>query len=120
MPELIWNEYDFVEHLEVLPEVDDYKTRYHYLVTKHGLRLDLLVIPTSSEIRISIFQEGIERSILAFRMIDCSGIRYTNDKRGEYLEFAPSQVFGTRYEPHQTIPVGVRLSVKPSLSIEFF
>jgi hypothetical protein len=38
---LVWNEYDFVECLGVLPEVGDYETSHFYKVEKEGLRLEL-------------------------------------------------------------------------------
>ena len=120
MPELRWNEVDFLTCLEVEPTIDEYKTGYHYTVVKHGLRLELSVFPFSSDICIAVHREDVERPVIDFTITNCSGTRYVNDSRGEFLEFAPSQVFGNRFHKDFVIPVGVRLSVKPSISIEVF
>lgn len=34
MPELKWNEYEFIECLGVLPEVDDYSTKVRNIISK--------------------------------------------------------------------------------------
>lgn len=120
MSELDWNEYDFIECLGVLPRTDDYETRYIFSVLKHGLRLELVVRPFSSDIEIAIFQVEIDFPIIEFKITECSGTKFVNDKRGRYLEFAPAQVFGDRYERDFEIPVGVKLSVEPTVHIELF
>jgi len=120
MPQLKWNEVDFATCLEVLPTIDEYETGHHYTVEKDGLRLNLSVAQYASDIQISLYKLDGTRPMIKFTITNCSGTRYVNDERGEYLEFAPSQVFGKRYERNQVIPVGVRLSVKPSISLELF
>jgi hypothetical protein len=120
MPELRWNETDFLACLAVEPTIDEYETGYHYTVIKHGLRLELSVFPFSSDICITVHREDVERPVIDFTITNCSGTRYVNDSRGEFLEFAPSQVFGNRFDKDFVIPVGVRLSVKPSICIEVF
>jgi hypothetical protein len=120
MPQLKWDEYDFVTCLEVLPRIDEYETGHHYCVSRDGLRLELSVFQFDSDICMTVYRDGVERPIIDFKIEDCSGTRYVNDLRGEYIEFAPSQVFGSRYQRDYLIPVGVRLSVKPSICIELF
>ncbi len=118
MPQLIWDETEFLDCLEVEPTIDEYETGHHYTVAKDGLRLELSVFQLSSDICITVYREGIERPIVNFTITECSGTRYVNDTRGDFLEFAPSQVFGNRFQHDFVIPVGVRLSVKPSICIE--
>jgi hypothetical protein len=120
MPQLKWDETDFLNCLEVLPTIDEFETGYHYSVSKDGLRLQLSVFQFDSDIAITVYRAGVARPVIAFTIKDCSGTRYVNDSRGEYLEFAPSQVFGDRYQRDYLIPVGVRLSVKPSICVELF
>lgn len=120
MPQLKWDEADFAACLEVLPTIDEYETRHHYTVEKDGLHLDLSVDQHASDIKISLGKIDSARPFIKFTITNCSGTRYVNDERGEYLEFAPSQVFGTRYNRDQVIPAGVRLTIKPSISIELF
>ena len=120
MPPLKWDETDFLTCLEVQPTIDEYETGYHYSVSKDGLRLELGVFPFSRDIDMTVYRDGVERPVIDFKILDCSGTRYVNDSRGEFLEFAPSQVFGNRFQRDYVIPVGVRLSVKPSICIELF
>jgi hypothetical protein len=120
MPELVWNETDFLVCLEVEPTIDEFECGYHYCVKKDGLRLELSVYQFSSDICITVYSEGVGRAIISFQITNCSGTKYIHDERGEWLEFAPSQVFGNRFSNDFVIPVGVRLSVRPSISVELF
>jgi len=120
MPQLIWDEADFITCLEVLPEVEEYGISHHFIVERDGLRLDLTVHQLDSDIYITLYRVGVEQPVIDFRIIGCSGTRYVKDQRGEYLEFAPSQVFGDRYSGNDLIPVGVRLTAKPHIQIQLF
>src|SRR5688572_9099326 len=117
MPERVWGETDLTTCLETLATIDEYETGYHYVVEIDVLKLDLSVFPYSSDVCISIYREGVIRPIIDVRITSCSGTQYIRDDRGEFLEFAPSQVFGDRFHRDFVIPVGVKLSVKPSISV---
>src|SRR4051794_26018418 len=110
MPQLVWNEADFISCLEVLPKVEEYAISHQFVVEKDGLRLHVTVRQLDSDIYITLYRVGIEQPVIDFRIVQCSGTRYVNDQRGEYLEFAPSQVFGDRYSRNDLIPIGVRLT----------
>ncbi len=58
MPELVWDETDFVTCLEALPTIDEYETGYHYVVEKDGLKLDLSVYPFAADICITIYRDA--------------------------------------------------------------
>lgn len=120
MPELVWNETDFIACLEVLPEIEEYGISYAFRVLRHGLRLELTVYPYDSDIYITLYREGIQPPVLDMKLLDCGGTRYVNDERGEYLEFAPAKVFGDRYDGESVIPLGVRIAVNPCISIHLF
>lgn len=120
-PMLVWNEYDFVECLGVLPKVEDYVTSHHYAVAKDGLRLELTVFQHDGDIYIDLFREEIENSIFRMRLLDCPGTRYVKNQTGlDYLEFAAAKSFGNRYDGESVIPYGVRLTVNPHFRIEMF
>jgi hypothetical protein len=120
MPQLSWNEADFAACLEVLPVIEEDGISYLYRVIRDGMRLELTVYPYASDIYVDFFREGAEGAVFEMKLIECSGTRYVNDERGECLEFAPAKVFGNRYDGISSIPHGVRLSVKPSISIRLF
>jgi hypothetical protein len=118
---LVWNEYDFIECLGVLPEVKEYKTSHFYKVEKDGLRLELTVFQYDGDIYIDLFRDKIEHSVFRMRMIDCPGVRYVKNQSGtEYLELAATNSFGSRYDGESVIPFGVRLTVNPNIRIELF
>ena len=120
MPFLAWNDSDFAACLEVLPETDEYGISYTYCVDRDGLRLTVTVFPYDSDIYLDLFREGVANALFEMKLTDCSGTRYVSDSRGEYLEFAPSKVFGSRYDRTSPIPYGIRLSVNPCISIRLF
>lgn len=120
MPQLDWDESDFISCLQVLPEVADYETSHLFRIEKNGLRLELRIKQFESNIFIRLYQDGADKPVVAFKIIDCGGTRYVNDKRGEYLEFAPSRLSDNSYSKGMPIPMGVRLSIKPSIQIEIF
>jgi hypothetical protein len=120
MPELIWDETEFITCLEVLPTVEEYGTQYAYVVEKDGLKLELSIYPLCGDVYITLYRDGIEHPIIDFRLLNCSATKYVQDMRGEFLEFAPAQVFGDRYQKDFVIPVGVQLAVKPSISVSLF
>jgi hypothetical protein len=63
MPQLIWDESDFISYLEVLPEVEEYEIAHHFTVKKDGLRLGLSVYQLDSDVYITLFRDGIERAL---------------------------------------------------------
>ncbi len=54
-------------------------------------------------------------------MIDCPGARFTRNRSGDdYLEFAETKTFVSRYDGESFIPRGVRVTVDPDFKIEMF
>jgi hypothetical protein len=119
---LIWNQYEFIECLEVLPAVDEeYETNHVFRVEKDGLILILTIYQYSGDVYFDLKRDGIEEPVFRMRLIDCPGARYLSTKDGkEYLEFAPSKSFGGRYDGESPIPMGVRIAVNPHIQIELF
>ena len=118
---LVWNDYDFVECLGVLPKIGDYETSHFYKVEKNGLRLEITLFQYDGDIYIELFQENFEYSIFQMRMLNCPGARYVKNKDGtEYLELAATKSFGNRYDGKSIIEFGVRLAVNPNIRIELF
>jgi hypothetical protein len=117
---LVWNETDILSCLEVVPEKDPDEIWHKYTVEQHGLRLELTIYQYDGDIYFDLFREGIESTIFSLKLVDCPGLRYINNGKGEYLEFAASQTFGSRYDGESVIPYGVRVRIKPHLSIEMY
>ncbi len=117
---LVWNQYEFVECLGVLPEVEEYETCHSFRVERDGLRLSLTVFQYDGDVYLDLYREGVEPPVFSMRLLDCDGARYVSDKGGEHLEFAPAKSFGKRYDGVSPIPFGVRVSANPHIRIELF
>ena len=87
MPELKWNDYEVIECLGVLPEIDDYSTGHHFKVEKSGLMLEMSIWQYESLIAISLYQTISEKPFITLWFVVRDKIRYINDKRGSFLEF---------------------------------
>ncbi|HMV46272.1 MAG TPA: hypothetical protein PLD20_03340 [Blastocatellia bacterium] len=121
MPQLVWNETDFIECLGVLPEIDEYETGRHFTIHRNGLRLLLSVYQYDAAVWLSLYREESKEALFTIQMSDCSGTRYVKgNKERSYLEFAAANLFSNRYDGESLIPMGVRLSVDPDFKIELF
>ena len=119
---LQWDQYEFIECLEVLPEVDEeHETNHIFRVEKDGLKFILTIYQYSGDIYFDLFRDGLEEPIFTMKLLDCPAARYISTKnKSEWLEFAPSKSFGGRYDGESPIPMGARLAVKPHIRIELF
>jgi hypothetical protein len=119
---LVWNQYEFIECLGVLPEInEEYESNHSFKIEKDGLKLELTLYQYSGDIYLELFKQGIETAIFNVRLIDCPGARYVKNTNGsEYLEFAAAKSFGNRYDGASPIPMGIRLAVHPHIRIEMF
>ena len=127
MPELQWDELDFLECLEVAPEVEEYGISHFYQVQKEGMVLELTVRPLESVVELSLRHAGREEYVVSFALFVHGKIRHINDKRGNYLEFADCLIAPHRFAHleadrvwGQVLPSwAVELSVKPTIQIRY-
>ena len=118
---LVWNQYEFIECLGVLPEVGEYEVSHSFRVEKDGLRLDLTVFQYDGDVYLDLYRDGVETSVFYMRLIGCPGARYVKNRAGaDYLEFAAAKSFGSRYDGESPIPLGVRVVADPHIRIELF
>ena len=118
---LVWNEYDVIESLGVVPEIGEYESEHIFELEKDGLRLVLAIYPYSGDVYLSLYKEGIEFPVFSMKLVNCPGVRYVKHKKEvEYLEFAAAKNFNARYNGDSLISTGVRLAVNPHIRIELF
>ena len=117
---LVWDETDVLTVLEVIPDIGQDAIWHKYSVKKDGLELRVLLYQYDGDVQFELFREGIEKPIYSMKIIDCPGAIRKVDTTGEYLEFAESKCFGSRYDGNSSIPFGVRIYIKPSISISLF
>ncbi|HVF43797.1 MAG TPA: hypothetical protein VM936_12330 [Pyrinomonadaceae bacterium] len=121
MREFVWNRYEFIECLGVLPEVDEeFGTCHTFRVERDGLRLELSVSQYDGDVYLSLYREGVGPPVFTMGLIACEGARYVRDKLGDFLEFAPAKCFGRRYDGERPAPFGFRVSVDPHIRVEPF
>ena len=97
MPELKWDEQDFLECLGVVPEVEEYETAYSYTVKSNGLTLLITVWQYESLIQLSLFREGQEKPITSFALVVRGPVEHRNEKWGEYLLLRSCVVVSSRF-----------------------
>jgi hypothetical protein len=125
MPQLDWDETDFLECLEVVPSIGDYEIKHTYEVNKNGLALTLIVKQLESLVQIALCQQDIDRPLIDLVLFVRGRVRYVNDKWGRYLEFgdsiiAPDRsyrtlgVFDKTKFPHG---VTIQLQVSPEIHL---
>lgn len=130
MPELKWDETDFLECLEVIPQIEEYGTEHYYEVKKNGLILAVSVWQYESVIALSLLQEAGRIPITSFALVVRDRVRYIHDKRGEYLEFNDCVVVSNRFFGQETRKdifdktkfsdnLRLEISIKPNLQIKF-
>ena len=115
------NQYEFIECLGVVPQVEEDETAHYFKVSKDGLRLEMSVFQYDGDVHLDLYREGFDPSIFKMRLLNCAGARYVSNRNGrEVLEFAPAKSFGGRYDGLSPLAYGVRVGVNPHISIELF
>ena len=97
MPQLKWNQYDFVECLGAVPTVGGYETEFRFVVEQNELRLEVIVFPDESLVQVSLFRAGSDDYLTTFGLAVRGEVRFINDKRGAYLEFEQCVVVPNRF-----------------------
>ncbi|MCL9782110.1 Ypar14, super integron cassette [Vibrio sp. S4M6] len=117
---LDWDEIDVLSVLEVIPEVEEYSTYHLYVVEKDGLRLSVTIHQYDGDIKFELINLLNGQQIFLMRLIGCECLRRRKDDTGEYLEFASSKCFGSRYDEVRTVDYGVRVSVHSGIKVVLF
>lgn len=127
MPELVWNAVDFMECLEVFPEVGEFEVEHVYIVPRKGLVLAVTVWRMESVVRLSIRESESSEPVIEFALFVRDAVHYIKDKRGEFLEFrdcivAPSRFsyleMGDMFDKAQFKKgLTIQLGIKPNIKI---
>lgn len=89
-----YEEYEFIEALEVIPVdgSEGHGIKRIYTVEQHEMSLVLPVFPYDGDVYISLYQHGSERPIFYCPIRKCEGYRSVKDPTGtECLEFQITQ-----------------------------
>ena len=129
MPQLEWNELDFLDFFAVEPTVEDHAISHDYQIERDGLRLLFTVWQLESVIQASLFRDESDDALFTFAAYARGEARFINDKRGRYLEIEDCIVAPNRFWYNQAgdvfdrarfpSSVTVTLSVDPDIRIAF-
>lgn len=110
-----WNETDLMTCLEVFPTIDEDNLYHEFLVQQDDLALSILVYQYEGEVVIRLFKENLDSALFELPMRRCVMIRHTIpvDGSADYLEF----ITGYRQEGNDMTATGVRIAIKPQISI---
>ena len=130
MPQLHWNEIDFIECLEVAPETNEFSTEHHFTVIRDGLTLKVSVWQYDSVVYLDLYRSGMEAPLIGLALFVRGPVDYVKEGTWECLRFqnalpAPSRFSYLDFERDihsaASIPYGltVTLRVKPDIKIAF-
>ena len=130
MPQLKWDETEFIECLEVVPEVAEHQTQHIFTVTKHRLILTLTLWQLESIVALALRREGSALPITQFALAVRGDARLQRHKDGDYLEFRDCVVCPGRFsyihgpgDPGNVTHFGyslvVQVAVAPEIQIHF-
>ena len=129
MPQLRWNDSDFLDFFAVEPTVEDYAVSYNYELERDGLRLLFTLWQLESVIQASLFRCKTDTKLFTFAAYVRGEARFINDERGRYLDFedcivAPSRFWyihaGDPFDQNRfPVSVTIRLAIDPDVRIGF-
>jgi hypothetical protein len=97
MPQLEWDELEFLECLEVVPEEEDYSVRFIYQIERGDQRLLLTVRPWESVIELALFCGTGDTPLIQFVLFVRRCVRAKKEKWGEYLVFEDCVIGPSRF-----------------------
>jgi hypothetical protein len=87
MPQLKWDETEFIECLEVVPEVAEYQTQHIFTVARHGLTLTITIWQLESMVTLALRRDGQTLLLTQFTLAIRGDVSLQRHKSGDYLEF---------------------------------
>ena len=130
MPQLQWDELDFIECLDVIPEVEDYQVSHSFKVIQERLTLALKVWQYESVVHFALYDSETGRLVTEFALFVRGSVSHEKSQRAEYLMLrdcivAPSRFYYINVGDVFNVdrwPFGLTVSIfiKPQISVRFF
>ena len=129
MPQIQWNDVDFLDFFAVEPTVEDGAISYNYEIERNSLRLLLTVWQYESVIQWSIFLNYADDALVTFAVYVRGEARFINDTRGRFLEISECIIVPNRFwyincgylfdRERFPLAVTVTLAIDPDIRIAF-
>jgi hypothetical protein len=97
MPELKWNEYDFIECFGVLPEKEEFFTSHYFRVVKDELLLEMTIWQYESCIAISISKATDKIPFFSVHFLVRDEVVFINEKESAHLKFQDCILVSSRF-----------------------
>jgi hypothetical protein len=130
MPQLQWEELDFIECLDEIPEVEDNQISHSFKVVQERLTLALKVWQYESVVHIALYDSVTGRLVTEFTLFVRGSVSHEKYQRAEYLMLRDCIVAPSRFHyinagdvfdiDKWTFGLTVCVYVKPQISVRFF
>jgi hypothetical protein len=130
MPQLRWNDTDFLAFFAVVPTSDEIAISHNYELQRLGLRLLFTVWQLESVIQASVFRDATDAAVFTFAAYVRGEARPIDDQRGRFIEFEDCIVAPDRFwrihadanpfdQERFPISINIRLAIDPDIQIAF-
>ncbi len=129
MPQLEWDNTDFLEFFATEPVIEEYGVWHNYEIERDGLKLLLTIWQLDSVIQASLYRGKSEVALVTFAAYVRGSARFINDDRGRYINFEDCIIVPGRFWYIQAgdafaqggFPpaITIRLSIDPDVAIVF-
>lgn len=126
---LKWDETDFLECLEVAPEIEEDETSHTYVVNKSNIRLTLQLWQREKMLELTLTNISDGNIITSYAILVRDGAIYKKENNAEFLLFKNSIVLPSRFSyldlggvtniESSNIGYNIKLFVTPSIKIEY-
>jgi len=126
---LQWDETDFIECLEVIPEIEADDTSHTFVINKSNIRLKLQLWQRESMIELTLYNVSDSNIITSYAILVRDAAIYQKVNDTESILFKNSIVLPSRFSyldlggvnniESSNIGYNIKLSVNPSIKIEY-
>jgi len=122
---LSWDKYDFIECLGAVPEGAE-DGSFLFRVSKDGLRLEITVFPHDGSVElggdfyIDLYREGADKPLFFTKIFQSPAARYVKYPNGWGCLEVAAPCRNVYFEEEWMIPMGARIQVDPTISVEIF
>lgn len=129
MRKLIWSELDVSVCLAAMPDVDEYETRFHYVLERDLHVVELTILPAESIVTVCVTPPGMDQPMLSLTLLVRGALLYKDEPKRDALVFQDSLVVPSRsyYRawPDAADPAAhpfgldLELTIQPALCVVF-
>lgn len=117
MPQLDWDELDFLTFFAVIPAIEEHAVAHSYELERNGLRFLFTLWQHESVIQLSLFRGKNHDPLVTFTAYVRGKAHCIDDKRGKYIDFDDCVIVPNRFWHFQAIDVFDRMLFPAAVTI---